>query len=167
MKIKLLAITIIFLGIIIFVSSKGKSDQLESDSAGDIKQYVITEAYKYPVVPGTDEWKSFPSVIEKRKACYVAPELLSKMTTSALVETIITYPLFIDIKMFDTLNLGVNWVSNYFGGFSELEKRSDAYDCIVDYINKNSDIGEENNQFLLNAKTLKDYYDRYINDFFV
>ena len=102
------------------------------------------------------------------------------MTTSALVETVVTYPLFTDVNCFDTLEMGVEWVSQYFGGFEELKERTDAKENVIKFINflcpefldmKNDeefekclrDFEEKDSRFeiihLINAKTLLTYLD--------
>lgn len=47
--------------------------------------YPITESYQYPVVPGMEEWAKLGSLQEMAEACQIPEEILSKMTTEALV----------------------------------------------------------------------------------
>lgn len=99
------------------------------------KEYEITEAYKYSIVPGTAEWNSLDSAQKRKEVCKVPQDILSKMTTSALVETIVTYPYFIDVYAFDTLDMGVEALRSEFGGVDELLTRKDAYDSTLSFIN--------------------------------
>ena len=96
---------------------------------------MINIPYQYPIVPGTDEWKKLGSMPEKIEASFVSPELLSKMSTTALVETVVTYPLFDSVHAYDTLAIGIKEVSEYFKGIEELESRDDAREEVMKYIN--------------------------------
>lgn len=98
-------------------------------------EYEIVEAYKYPIVPDTEEWKNLGSMPEKIEATYVDPQILSKMSTPALVETVVTYPLFGCVNAYDTLDAGIKEVSEYFKGIDELYSRDDAREEILNYIN--------------------------------
>jgi hypothetical protein len=49
--------------------------------------------YFYPVQPGTPEWSKLTSLDEKIAACQVPEDILKRLTTKALVDTIMTYPL--------------------------------------------------------------------------
>ncbi|MCR4598478.1 MAG: hypothetical protein K5678_05530 [Acetatifactor sp.] len=101
---------------------------------------MITKPYDYPIKPGTQEWIALPSVIERREACEIPQEILERMTTSALVESVITYPFFIDtIGAFNSFEEGLNWVATYFSGIDELLSRSDACVCLRDYLLREKD----------------------------
>lgn len=83
-------------------------------------------AYDYPIKPGTDEWKAFGSHEEMLKACQIPEELLHRMSTAALVETVLNYPLSVDLWAYDSYELGIKHVSEQFNGLSELLSRNDA-----------------------------------------
>lgn len=91
-------------------------------------------AYDYPIVPGTDEWKVFTSRDQRVAACHVDAELLESMTTRALVETVLTYPMLIDMYAYNTLQEGIEHVSQDFAGISILKERSDAAACLEEYL---------------------------------
>lgn len=135
-------ILLVFLMIILLMtmSSCGKNSTVvakESDTieSTDTKLYEIMEAYKYPIVQGTKEWAELDSMPAKIEATYVDPEILCKMSTPALVETVVTYPLFVCVNAYDTLDTGVKEVSEYFKGIEVLCSRDDARDEILKYIN--------------------------------
>ncbi len=91
-------------------------------------------AYDYPIVPGTDQWKAFTSRDQRVAACHVDAELLESMTTRALVETVLTYPMLIDMYAYNTLQEGIEHVSQDFAGISILKERSDAAACLEAYL---------------------------------
>lgn len=98
--------------------------------------YTISNSYDYAVKPNTAEWKKFTSAEEKVKASQIPESTLSKMTTKALVETVINYPLLVNMYAFDTEQEGFNVVYGTFNGLQELTKRSDAILELEQYQNK-------------------------------
>ena len=113
--------------------SNTRAAEFVNDSYDDVK--VINVPYQYSIVPGTEEWKRLESMPEKIAMTHVDPEILGKMSTSALVETVVTYPLFICVHAYDTLDTGVCEVSEYFKGIEELCNRTDAREVVLKYIN--------------------------------
>ena len=97
---------------------------------------VVTEAYEYTVVPGSKEWESFYKPEQKLAASYVSPDLMKRMTTEALVETVLNYPLLVDMYAYDTIEIGIQAVSTYFGGITELMTRDDAATVLQEYSTK-------------------------------
>jgi hypothetical protein len=85
-----------------------------------------SEVYEYPVKPGTDEWKALGSHEEMLRACQIPEELLHRMSTAALVETVLDYPLSVDWWAYDSTEIGIKHVSEQFNGLSELLGRNDA-----------------------------------------
>jgi len=83
-------------------------------------------AYEYPVKPGTKEWKAFSSSVEMRKACQVPETSLHGMSTPALIESVLNYPLFGDMHLYNSLQKGFEAVTARFNGIQELLKRRDA-----------------------------------------
>ena len=117
MKVKVLLAVLTVLVIVLSGCSSGKD--------------TITEAFDYEATG----WRSKYTSQEKIEACKIPEETLAKMTTKALVETVVTYPYFTDVTAFDTLEMGVEALNHNFGGLKELMTREDAYQCTLDLIN--------------------------------
>ncbi len=96
-----------------------------SDTKAD-ESYTITEAYQYPIVPGMPEWSQFNSLDEMIEACKIPKDILRNMSTDALIETVINYPLAINMLAFDSPQDGFDSVDSYFDGLQELRNRPDA-----------------------------------------
>ena len=92
----------------------------------EVIEYSITEAYQYPVVPGMKEWKKLNSLQEKAESCQIPEDILGDMTTEALIETVVNYPLFINVFAYDNKKTGLEHVKGYFNGLQELYERVDA-----------------------------------------
>jgi hypothetical protein len=85
-----------------------------------------SDAYDYPIKPGTDEWKAFGSHEQMLKACQIPEKLLHRMSTTGLVETVLNYPLSADWWSYDSFEIGIKRVADQFNGLSELLSRNDA-----------------------------------------
>lgn len=86
----------------------------------------VGDAYDFPLKPGTPEWKAIISHDERVSACQVPENILKKMSTSGLVETVLSYPHFGDMLAYNTIEQGFAKMSTRFNGFPELYKRKDA-----------------------------------------
>lgn len=102
-------------------------------------------AYDYPVRPGSDEWKSLDTHVEMIEACQIPTDILNNMSTDALIDTILDYPLAIDMYAFNSIESGYNSVYANFNGFSELEIREDAVSKLLDKYNNTPVISARNN----------------------
>lgn len=107
--------------------------------------YTIHEPYEYPVVPGTPEWAGMYTYGQMVAACEIPEEILLHMTTEALVETVVTYPLATVLYEYNHVQLGYDAWVRQFNGLQELERRGDALDCLAAYCqsNRGEDIFEQ------------------------
>lgn len=87
--------------------------------------------YVFPVVPGSSEWEKFISKQDMVDACQVPEDKLKNMTTEALLETVLNYPLITDYIAFNTFEDACNMVSSDFNGFNELFSREDVTSVIL------------------------------------
>ena len=108
-------------------------------SKKDEKAKQINTPYVYPIQPGTEEWAKLDSLDAKIAACKVDPELMNSMTTEALLETVLDYPLLPNIYAFSSAEIGIGSVSGYFEGLQMLHDREDAAECIQKAIDTGTD----------------------------
>lgn len=99
----------------------------------------ISTPYEYPVQPGTKQWAAFTTLAEKINACNIPEDTLENMSTDALVETVLSYPLLPCILAFDSYEDGFNSVLNYSSGLKELVHRKDAGPKILEKYNSLKD----------------------------
>ena len=120
--------------------------------------YTVDEPYQYPILPGTAEWRALNTLEEKIQACHVDEELLASMTTPALLETVLTYPLLANIYAFNSIEGGIENVSMYFPGISLLAVREDVNDCLIECAQAVTQSREETSAISkLNIDTLSRY----------
>lgn len=96
--------------------------------------YTITEAYQYPVVPGTPEWAEFETLDQMISACEIPDAILVAMSTEALIETVMSYPLNLNVIAFNTPKQGFDSVASYCNGLQELMGRQDLTASMDAYI---------------------------------
>jgi hypothetical protein len=72
------------------------------------------------------EWAAFTSHAEMVEACQIPESILQDMSTAGLVETVLDYPLAIDIWAFSSTQTGFGAIVSEFNGISELLSREDA-----------------------------------------
>ena len=116
-KIPTVLLTFMMLAVLCTGCASGKTEQVDTP-------------YVYPIQPGTEEWAKLDSLDAKIAACRVDPELMNSMTTEALLETVLDYPLLPNIYAFGSAELGIGSVSGYFEGLQMLRDRENAAECI-------------------------------------
>lgn len=98
--------------------------------AATASPYTIDTPYDYPVKPGTPEWLQYANVLGRRRACEVPEEILTHMTTEALLQTVLDYPFLGDMYAFNTMEMGYETVKRRFRGLQELESRPDCLEVL-------------------------------------
>ncbi|WP_328996638.1 hypothetical protein OG394_18505 [Kribbella sp. NBC_01245] len=87
---------------------------------------LSTTAYSYPVLPGTAAWKNLATHDDMLRVTQVPAAALAGMSTAALVDTVLRYPLYDDMLAFNTPQQGFDKMSSRFNGFAALASRPDA-----------------------------------------
>lgn len=85
-----------------------------------------SKAYDFPVTHESKEWKSFQTHVEQIEASKVPKDKILSMKTEHLIQTVLDYPLLVDMYFYDTFEEGIKAVSAYFDGLTELMERQDA-----------------------------------------
>lgn len=86
----------------------------------------ISTPYDFPIKPGMDEWKKFQTQEDMIIACQVPEGILKKLTTEALAETCLKYPIYLQITTYNNVQNGFERFASQFNGFSELLARPDV-----------------------------------------
>jgi len=90
------------------------------------------QGYEYPVTPVDKEWGEFSSHQEMLDHCQLPEECVKAMTTEQLFDTVLKYPLLIDILFYDDVISGISEVAKQFNGLDELLKREDIQGVLKD-----------------------------------
>ena len=85
---------------------------------------IAYHGYSFPVVPGTDEWKSI-SHTQRIASLQLPADTLQSISTARLLETCLYYPFNIDIFALDDQIYSFNKVKEQFNGYAELYQRMD------------------------------------------
>ena len=63
----------------------------------DESGYSIDTPYEYPITLDMPEWASLTSLQEKLEVCQIPEDILPQLTTPALIETVLDYPLAVNV----------------------------------------------------------------------
>lgn len=102
------------------------ADYVSVGTVNNQSQFTIDTPYEYPVHPGMEEWEALDDHAKKIELCQIPEEILEKMTTEALAESVLNYPLLIDMYVWESNSKGYEFVSETFNGMYELRQRSDG-----------------------------------------
>lgn len=94
--------------------------------AGQSPDTGPTDAYDFPIKPGTPEWAALNSHEEMLRVCQVPESVLQDMSTEGLIETCLNYPLYGDMMCYNSFQQGFERVASRFNGLRELLKREDV-----------------------------------------
>ncbi|MDD5605191.1 MAG: hypothetical protein PHX29_04705 [Dehalococcoidales bacterium] len=84
------------------------------------------DAYDYPIRPDTEEWKQLHGFNDMLNACQIPENVLKNMSTAALVETVLDYPLLFVYTAHNDWQQGFDMLVSNFNGLQELFNRKDA-----------------------------------------
>jgi hypothetical protein len=90
------------------------------------KAQQIDEPFTFPVRPGTKEWSNLKTEKDRFDAMQVPEDILSRMSSSALVTTCLNFPAFGYMFAYDNIETGLTLLKTKFNGLQELETRDDA-----------------------------------------
>lgn len=88
--------------------------------------------YEFPVQKGTEEWAKLTTRAQQIAATQIPKEILVNMNTADLLETVLNYPLLIDVTLFNSFTEGVEAVARNFNGMTELLSRDDLPDVLLE-----------------------------------
>ena len=109
---------------------KSKNDEPETDCLA----FKFSDTYKYPLTPGTDEWKNYEGNI--REALQIPNDVLETISTEGLLESLLKHPYFPDYFLYDSRQLGFDHLSYWSPGIEVLLKRPDFFSVILDRYQK-------------------------------
>lgn len=82
------------------------------------------------------EWIALEDNIQKINVTQIPEDILHAMTTEALVETVLDYPLLITLYAYEDFSEGFYVLANEFNGMQELLQRPDGAEVLMErYIN--------------------------------
>lgn len=120
---------LIFLTIII-ISFSCSRDDVEIRQ-GHCIPFYISDTYKFPIRPGSEEWKKLQSLDEKVQVCQIPTKKLHSISTEGLLETLLSYPFVTDYIFFDKMQNGFIRIKTENKGFAELYNRKNVFDVMT------------------------------------
>lgn len=97
-----------------------------------------SQTFSFDSVTKPEIWKTFQTLEEMQSACQIPDDVLPNLSTEELVQICMDYPLFGNYLAYDNETFGIKKVMAGFNGFTELKKRTDAAEKLLDiYANVN------------------------------
>jgi hypothetical protein len=89
-------------------------------------QKPVDRKYEFPIKPGSATWQSFTTHKQMVEATALPEKTAAGLTTRALLETCLDYPLLMDMMAFNTPQKGLEAVTRNFNGLQQLMTRKDV-----------------------------------------
>lgn len=91
-----------------------------------------TDSYNYPIYPGKEEWAILSNSQEMVDACQVSKDILSTMSTQAVIQAIWEYPLLMEV--FHRFQFYADFEGAFLANnaYLELLNRNDAFACLFE-----------------------------------
>ena len=105
--------------------------------------YTVTTPYQYPVRPGSDEWRAMQTNSEMVAACQIPEELMKEMTTDALLDSVLDYPLLADLYVYRSIDTGLQQMCTYFDALPEFVSRKDAFTTVQQKLDAFAEVEED------------------------
>jgi len=83
-------------------------------------------SYDFPIKPGMKEWKSLKNRKEMLDTCQIPNAILKTMSSDALAESCMKYPLYFEFTAYNDEMKGISSVLENFNGLKELSQRKDG-----------------------------------------
>lgn len=109
-----------------------KDNEADNKCCDCLEKEGKSDAYAYPILPGTEEWKKLNSHAAMVEVCQIPENTLKNMCTFGLIETYYNYPLFFVVTAFNNTKEGMQLMFDEFNGAYELQNRADAPTKLMD-----------------------------------
>lgn len=114
------------------IKSENQSDCLNLQGQEVCVPFHFQDTYKFPIIPGSEEWKLLNSQDKKVNACQIPVDILSTICTHALIETLLNYPLVLDYGAHSSMQYGFNRIKSEVNGFTVLYERNDLFSSMIE-----------------------------------
>lgn len=91
-----------------------------------------SQTFSFDSVTKPEIWKTFQTLEEMQSACQIPDDVLPNLSTEELVQICMDYPLFGNFSAYNDELVGIKKVMDGFNGFTELKKRIDAAEKLLD-----------------------------------
>lgn len=99
---------------------------------GNKTRAFTSQTFSFDSVTKPEIWKTFQTLEEMQSACQIPDDVLPNLSTEELVQICMDYPLFGNFSAYNDELVGIKKVMDGFNGFTELKKRTDAAEKLLD-----------------------------------
>ena len=101
------------------------------NAGGKLAEASMEAPYQYPIRPADEAWADFKASQEMYDACQIPDGVLTRMTTEALLETVLNYPFLGTYKCYDDCETAAGYLCGQFNGLEELLARDDLTETLL------------------------------------
>ena len=102
------------------------------NAGGKLAEASMDVPYQYPITPADEAWADFKTSQEMYDACQIPDAVLTRMTTEALLETVLNYPFLGTYKGYDDYETAAGYLCGQFNGLDELLARDDLTGILLE-----------------------------------
>lgn len=102
------------------------------NAGGKLADASMDVPYQYPITPADEAWADFKTSQEMYDACQIPDAVLTRMTTEALLETVLNYPFLGTYKGYDDYETAAGYLCGQFNGLDELLARDDLTGILLE-----------------------------------
>jgi hypothetical protein len=126
---------IICLSVLLFSVTSCKKNKQDTQTGG-CQKITSIDTYKYPVLPGTDEWKQLASQSEKIAVCQLPAGVLQTISTKGLLSSILDHPLFLTFSAWDKMQDGFIYLKSQVNSLPVFFGRPGALNEVLGFYSK-------------------------------
>ena len=104
----------------------------KQSTTGNKTRAFTSQTFSFDSVTKPEIWKTFQTLEEMQSACQIPDDVLPNLSTEELVQICMDYPLFGNFSAYNDELVGIKKVMDGFNGFTELKKRTDAAEKLLD-----------------------------------
>jgi hypothetical protein len=137
-----LGFALLFLCAGLALSAENKAVTPTGVNQADISNYPLISdedyypdgyiGYMYPIRPGMIEWTKLLSGAEMARVSQIPDDILKKMSTEELLQSVLTYPLIGGSYRSNSVEIWLEGKVSTFNGMDELLKRPDFFACLLE-----------------------------------
>lgn len=126
-------LNLIIVIIIVLTACQQSVNRTSNEQENNLNIPAVDDVYDFPIKPGTSEWAELKSHDEMVEVCQLPLETLNTISTLGLIQTVLNYPLLLDMFAFDETQSGFDSIASQFNGLQELMQRKDAATLIAQF----------------------------------
>jgi len=117
-----------------FINFQNEVNQYQFENMLQLNIERADDSYKYPIIPGTEEWKNLKTGEEMLEVCQINANVLEEMSTQSIIIAILEFPTLLDVFHRHQYQADFNQLFTRLNACKELTKRKDASETLINLL---------------------------------